>query len=72
MTIEEANNELQRRCNGIKNPNHVLQIALRMQEQIYDDFEAPKTCDGCVEQGVYYQESKCRFCDNYSLYTAKE
>lgn len=38
--LEIFNNELQRRCNGLSNPNHVLEVALQMQKEIYAELEA--------------------------------
>lgn len=40
MNQDEAKIELQRRCNGISNPNHVLEVALQMQKEIYSTFES--------------------------------
>lgn len=43
-------NELQMRCNGLKNPNHVLEVALQLQKEIFDKFESYKPCDGYLKE----------------------
>jgi len=40
MTLNESSNELKRRCNGLSNPNHVLEVALQMQKEIHNMFES--------------------------------
>jgi len=65
MKLEEAKNELQRRCNGLSNPNHVLQVALRMQYEIFEELEMIiKGKDAIMDAMVEYKS--CDDCSHFN------